>query len=720
MPTRSSLPRLAALALLLTAAAACHDDATEPLTPHEPPTTQIAPALLEVTISGIGSHKMSASASSASAPDIRLSSPSSRSGVSYSLSAPQDGAGSGNGTIELEPLSTGSFTRGVRGSDGYRYVWATFRVRNAQADSVAYDTPRTNLTFFAAARAGTLGGSPVTLLNLFDGSPADPAIATELLPTGGVSQVNDQLVPNQADVLQILSESEAAAIAAPVGVDVLPYGFVVRNAMDGSRTLPASPAVGQFDGVVTFAFKLPLQATPAADPFSVTALFLAEDDSETRLTQSLEEQTPAGEAAFLARAAAIGATTATVLLGSSYEGGELSARVMCSVRTAGPSASPAAYLVKTPASVMISNPFSGFPLWANGSVARDLDVMALDESGTPIADRPVSWSVGTPGVLTAWGSEGAFRMLPRLDRASTEVSASICGVSSDPITVRTSGFSPIASGERHSLALRSDGTVVAWGDTTYGKANVPADLTGVVQVAAGGTHSLALKNDGTVVAWGTDFSKNIPMVAPAGLTGVVQVSAGWGHALALKSDGTVVAWGYNYYHQTEVPTDLTDVVQVSAGHYHSLALKSDGTVVAWGYQFSGQLDVPEGLTDVVQIAAGQTFSLALKSDGTVVGWGTDPETGGTETPPAGLKGVVQVATSYDHALALKSDGTVVGWGRNLSGEMDVPTDLTGVVQVAGGFDFSLALKSDGTVVAWGSNNVEHQMDIPTGLVVTVP
>jgi Alpha-tubulin suppressor and related RCC1 domain-containing proteins len=143
-------------------------------------------------------------------------------------------------------------------------------------------------------------------------------------------------------------------------------------------------------------------------------------------------------------------------------------------------------------------------------------------------------------------------------------------------------------------------------------------------------------------------------------------------------------------------------------------------VVAWGYQFSGQLDVPEGLTDVVQIAAGQTFSLALKSDGTVVGWGTDPETGGTETPPAGLKGVVQVATSYDHALALKSDGTVVGWGRNLSGEMDVPTDLTGVVQVAGGFDFSLALKSDGTVVAWGSNNVEHQMDIPTGLVVTVP
>ncbi|HEY9480226.1 MAG TPA: hypothetical protein VIP79_09055, partial [Gemmatimonadaceae bacterium] len=341
MQTRTSLSLLAALALL--AVAACQRDAIAPLTPTPTgqPTTQLAPALVEVTLSGIGSPEMLASAS---APT--LAAPSHARGISYSLSGPVSGGGSGDGTIELSPLTTGSFTQGVRGAGGYRYIWATFRVRNAQVDGTAYDTPRQNLTFFAATTDSTLGGSAIASMVRFDGTAADPAIATEILPTGDVSQVNGQIIPNQADVLQVLSESEAAAVVAPSGVGVLPYGFVVRNATDGGRTIAASPAAGQFDGVVTFAFKIPLQATAADDPFRVTALFLAEDDSETRLTQSIEEQTPSGEAAFLARATAIFATVKTVLPGiGTYRGASSDTRLLCSVRTAGASSSPAAYLI---------------------------------------------------------------------------------------------------------------------------------------------------------------------------------------------------------------------------------------------------------------------------------------------------------------------------------------------------------------------------------------
>jgi alpha-tubulin suppressor-like RCC1 family protein len=67
-------------------------------------------------------------------------------------------------------------------------------------------------------------------------------------------------------------------------------------------------------------------------------------------------------------------------------------------------------------------------------------------------------------------------------------------------------------------------------------------LTGVVAIAAGGAHSLALKSDGTVVAWGSNFSGQ--MRVPSGLSGVVAIAAGDAHSLALKSDGTVVAWGF--------------------------------------------------------------------------------------------------------------------------------------------------------------------------------
>jgi hypothetical protein len=62
----------------------------------------------------------------------------------------------------------------------------------------------------------------------------------------------------------------------------------------------------------------------------------------------------------------------------------------------------------------------------------------------------------------------------------------------------------VAAGGSHSVAIKGDGTVVAWGNNNYGQATVPAGLAGVTAVAAGGRHTVALKGDGTVVAWGND------------------------------------------------------------------------------------------------------------------------------------------------------------------------------------------------------------------------
>src|SRR2546423_15303213 len=72
---------------------------------------------------------------------------------------------------------------------------------------------------------------------------------------------------------------------------------------------------------------------------------------------------------------------------------------------------------------------------------------------------------------------------------------------------------------------------------------MPVGLTAVVAIAAGHTQSLALKSDGSVVAWGCGAFDYRQCAVPGGLSGVVAIAAGYGHSLALKSDGTVVGWG---------------------------------------------------------------------------------------------------------------------------------------------------------------------------------
>ena len=78
--------------------------------------------------------------------------------------------------------------------------------------------------------------------------------------------------------------------------------------------------------------------------------------------------------------------------------------------------------------------------------------------------------------------------------------------------------------------LTQGGTVVAWGGNSEGQTTVPAGLSGVVALAAGGFHTVALKQDGTVVAWGSDGQTTVP----AGLSGVVAIAAGGSHTVALK------------------------------------------------------------------------------------------------------------------------------------------------------------------------------------------
>ncbi|WP_233595705.1 MULTISPECIES: Ig-like domain-containing protein [Corallococcus] len=325
----------------------------------------------------------------------------------------------------------------------------------------------------------------------------------------------------------------------------------------------------------------------------------------------------------------------------------------------------------------------------------------------------------------------------------------------------------LATGDIHSLGLKQDGTVWAWGTSSFGQLGdgttdtrrlTPVQvqgLAGVAALAAGGLHSLGLKQDGTVWAWGYNVNgqlgdgtttHRLTPVQVQGLTGVVALDAGYVHTLALKQDGTVWAWGSNSNGQLGdgTTTDrllpvqvqgLTGVVALAASSAHTLALKQDGTVWAWGSNYYGQLGngtttdrlLPvqvSGLTGVTALASGGYHILALKQDGTVWAWGynsrgqlgdgTTTQHRLTPMQVPGLTGVAALAAGHYHTVALKQDGTVWAWGDNGFGQLGdgTATDrftpmqvsgLTGVTALTAGITHTLALKQGGTVWVTGRN-----------------
>ena len=237
--------------------------------------------------------------------------------------------------------------------------------------------------------------------------------------------------------------------------------------------------------------------------------------------------------------------------------------------------------------------------------------------------------------------------------------------------------------------------VVAWGSNTQGQINVPASATNVVAVAAGWYQSLALRNDGTVIAWGAISS------VPNGATNVVGIAAGVSNNLALKADGTVLCWGDNSWGQTNVPVFQTNVVSIAAGNFHNLALMADSTVVAWGKNANGQTSVPTGLTNVIAVSAGAEHSMALKDDGTVVIWGgfNSPYNSAKSALPSSAINVAAMSAGSTFNVFLYTPGLIYERG---SYSASPPPSASNIVAVATGTNFSLALNSSGRLIGWGT------------------
>jgi alpha-tubulin suppressor-like RCC1 family protein len=324
----------------------------------------------------------------------------------------------------------------------------------------------------------------------------------------------------------------------------------------------------------------------------------------------------------------------------------------------------------------------------------------------------------------------------------------------------------LAATRSATAEVKPDGTVWTWGHNQFGElgdgflvANrstpgIVSDLTDVIAIAGGGYHFLALKRDGTLMAWGFGSYGQIgdggtttryTPVAVSGISNVVGISAGDNHSVALKSDGTVWAWGHNAYGQlgdttsttrtTPVRvTNLTAVAEIASGYWHNLARKADGTVWAWGGNFYGAIGdgtttdrfapVQVALLDSIMTVEGNNVqSFAVRNDGSVWAWGYNgscvlgDETSTDRYTPVRLTNisdVVSIDGGHAHTVALKYDGTVWAWGWNGYGSLGdgttidhcAPaqvTNLNGIVAIAAGSYHTIALRWDGTNYGWGYN-----------------
>lgn len=372
------------------------------------------------------------------------------------------------------------------------------------------------------------------------------------------------------------------------------------------------------------------------------------------------------------------------------------------------------------------------------ATAQDYDVSVGDDFGAVIDNN---------GNLFVWGALGdgggeLTQILP------SEVWESVA-------------VSKTAAAEAHVLAIRTDGTLWAFG------ANDRGQLGNGTQTASAEPVQIGSANNWAQVAVGEDFS------------------------LGLRDDGLLFAWGDNTYGQLGFgpPTNNPDqdlVTQpgfpfsgtysaISAGNAHAHAIDTDGALWAWGsggsatnggYELgTGKLEVGPVLPTQIgtldgwtALFSGYSVTYATRDTATEVGqlwvWGSGGFLGrgdignAIQASPARVGNGVgwsSVSRSRTHTLALKVDGSLWGWGENYNdGELGLPVfNNTGQLNdgsggrpdnrykvsptpleapntflaVGAGESFSVIIKADGFMLSAGRNDLGQ---LANGLIDSTP
>jgi alpha-tubulin suppressor-like RCC1 family protein len=383
---------------------------------------------------------------------------------------------------------------------------------------------------------------------------------------------------------------------------------------------------------------------------------------------------------------------------------------------------------------------------------------------------------GTLGVTTdnklwAWGKDsGNYELYFTTSDAlaatyrSSPVQTGAGLLSDSPVQIGTSSWVSVSAGTDHTLAIRSDKTLWAWGSNLVGQLIAPqfagqlvssptqVGTSSYVTVSAGNSFSLAITSDNKLISAGNNTNNQLGSSTFSNLNTWSKVVESTGHALAISSDGKLFAWGDNTGGQlgdgttisrsspVQIGTDTWTNISINSESTtinlaSSFAIRADGKLFAWGNNANGQLGQNDLIAksspvqvgagkSFVQVSVGPTFHVvAIDSVGSLWAWGFNTQgqlgTGDTiaRSSPVQINSNswLQVAAGYSYASAIRSDGMLFAWGGNIGGQLglndiinrSVMTQIgtsswsqVFTVQGTGQSGPRLALRSDGTL--WGS------------------
>jgi len=266
----------------------------------------------------------------------------------------------------------------------------------------------------------------------------------------------------------------------------------------------------------------------------------------------------------------------------------------------------------------------------------------------------------------------------------------------------------IATVNDFTVALRSDGEIVGWGNYKKPYFNMPY-ITGVERIAGNGENFLAQLGDGKLVGWGNKklFDvNNIPEEVNSG-SPIIDITVGFFHAAVLFEDGTIICWGNELNNHLKVPKTNSKFVAIKAYNEFTMGLKEDGTLEGWGIKRYGQQNIPDvlkepGNSPVISFAVGKFHCAAITKNGKIYTWGWDIANGDTvyqpvmddygrisnevlnpkkqkyliETPIEVLDSKdekpLQIYAGSDITFVLMSSGDLVGWGDEMYDLIKVP------------------------------------------------
>ena len=266
------------------------------------------------------------------------------------------------------------------------------------------------------------------------------------------------------------------------------------------------------------------------------------------------------------------------------------------------------------------------------------------------------------GLVTAKGLGRTYITLKSISGDfETRVVVNVIG--EDKVTVEK-----VATGYIHSLALKQDGTVWAWGDNSNGEIgnNVAnsAKITEPTRVEKGEYLQVveSTSEDGSIITTTTLIEKE--------LKDIKDIAAGNNYNLILDNEGNVWSWGYNGYGQlgnetTEdkyIPTkieNLNNIKKVYISGNTSIALNNNGEVFVWGKNYTKVPTKLECYNKIVEVAG----KIMLAEDGTV--WTLS----NNANRIAGLSNIVEIASGENYYYALDTKGNVWAWGYNGYGQL---------------------------------------------------